>query len=114
MTNGVMRRKATFLVETEQYKEGLCMMVTPEFDPDGNRNVWTLPDSALQLENLEAYDLVLEGNDDDEYNDDGVLEGNGTVGEWHMATWVVIGLYIVFSAFFFVIWWLLIYPGTCL
>ena len=46
------------------------MTVTPEVDPDGNRNVWTLPDSALQLDNLEAYDLVLEGNDDDEYNDD--------------------------------------------
>ena len=67
LTNGVMRRKATFLVETERYKEGLCMTVTPEVDPDGNRNVWTLPDSALQPDNLEAYDLVLEGNDDDEY-----------------------------------------------
>ena len=66
LTNGVMRRKATFLVETERYKEGLCMTVTPEVDPDGNRNVWTLPDSALQLDNLEAYDLVLEGNDDDD------------------------------------------------
>ena len=71
MTNGVMRRKATFLVETERYKEGLCMTVTPEVDPDGNQNVWTLPDSALQLDNLEAYDRVMEGNDDDdEYNDD--------------------------------------------
>ena len=46
------------------------MTVTPEVDPDGNRNVWTLPDSDLQPDNLEAYDLVLEGNDDDEYNDD--------------------------------------------
>ena len=71
LTNGVMRRKATFLVETERYKEGLCMTVTPEVDPDGNQNVWTLPDSALQLDNLEAYDRVMEGNDDDdEYNDD--------------------------------------------
>ena len=68
LTNGVMRRKATFLVETERYKEGLCMTVTPEVDPDGNQNVWTLPDSALQLDNLEAYDRVLEGNDDNEYN----------------------------------------------
>ena len=46
------------------------MIVTPEVDPDGNRNVWTLPDSALQLDNLEAYDVVLEGNDDDDYNND--------------------------------------------
>ena len=46
------------------------MTVTPEVDPDGNGNVWTLPDSALQLDNLVAYDRVLEGNDDDEYNDD--------------------------------------------
>ena len=56
--------------ETERYKNGLCMTVTPEVDPDGNRNVWTLPDSDLQPDNLEAYDFVLEGNDDDEYNDD--------------------------------------------
>ena len=62
LTNGVMRRKATFLVETERYKEGLCMTVAPEVDPDGNRNVWTLPDSDLQLDNLKEYHRVLEGN----------------------------------------------------
>ena len=43
-----------------------------------------------------------------------VLEGNGTIEEWHIATWLVIGLYVAFCVGFSVIWYLIVYPGDCL
>ena len=93
-----MRKKATFIVETAKYKDGLCMTATRDIDPNGNQSVWTLPPSKLQFN--ASYDVV--------------LESNGTIGEWHLATWLVIGGYLVFCALFFLVWCLLVYPGTCL
>ena len=43
-----------------------------------------------------------------------VLEGNGTIEEWHKATWLVIAVYVVFCVGFFVVWYLIVYPGDCL
>ena len=100
LTNGVMRQKATFIVETAQYKKGLCMTATQEVPPMGNQSVWTLEPSRLEINGSVIYDPI--------------LEGNGTFAEWNMATWLVIGFYVVFCALFFLIWYLLVYPGTCL
>ena len=100
LTNGVMRQKATFIVETAQYKKGLCMTATQEVPPMGNQSVWTLEPSRLEINGSVSYDPV--------------LEGNGTFAEWYMATWLVIGAYVVFCALFFLIWYLLVYPGKCL
>ena len=103
LTNGVMRKKATFIVETAGYKEGLCLTATAEVDPLGNQSVWTLPlDSPkLHIDNFNAtYEVI--------------LEGNGTMAEYHLATWLVVLVYVVFCAVFFLLWWLLVFPGTCL
>ena len=100
LTNGVMRRKATFIVETAQYKRGLCMTATPEVPPMGNQSVWTLEPFRLEINSSGTYDRI--------------LEGNGTYEEWHVATWLVIGAYLAFCAFFFLIWYLLVFPGACL
>ena len=100
LTNGVMRLKATFVVETAQYKDGLCMTATQEVWPMGNQSVWTLDRSRLEINKSVTYDRI--------------LEGNGTVAEWHRATWLVIGSYLAFCTLFFLIWYLLVFPGTCL
>ena len=100
LTNGVMRRNLTFIVETAQYQNGLCMTATQEVPPMGNQSVWTLEPSRLEINSSETYNVT--------------LEGNGTIAEWHTATWLVIGAYIVFCSLFFLIWYLLVFPGTCL
>ena len=100
LTNGVMGQKATFIVETAQYKRGLCMTATQEVPPMGNQSVWTLEPSRLEINSSVTYEPI--------------LEGNGTTAEWYMATWIVIGFYVVFCALFFLIWYLLVFPGTCL
>jgi len=100
LTNGVMRRNLTFIVETAQYERGLCMTATQEVPPMGNQSVWTLEPSRLEINSSETYNVT--------------LEGNGTIAEWHTATWLVIGAYIVFCSLFFLIWYLLVFPGTCL
>ena len=101
LTNGAMRKKATFIVETARYTEGLCVTATTEVDPRGNQSVWTLPHDKLRIDSFNTtYEVI--------------LEGNGTTTEWHEATWLVVVVYIVFCAVFFLLWWLLVYPGTCL
>ena len=100
LTNGVLRKKATFIVETARYKDGLCMTATPEVDPLGNQSVWTLPLDSLKL-NITfktSYEVI--------------LEGNGTRTEYHKATWLVVLVYVVFCVVFFLLWWLLVFPGT--
>ena len=66
----------------------------------GNQSVWTLDRSKLEINKSVTYDKI--------------LEGNGTVAEWHRATWLVIGGYLVFCTLFFLFWYLLVFPGTCL
>ena len=101
LTNGVMRKKATFIVETATYKDGLCITATAEVDPKGNQSVWTLPHDKLRIDSFNTtYEVI--------------LEGNGTTTEWHVATWLVVVVYVVFCAVFFLLWWWLVYPGTCL
>ena len=100
LTNGVMRKKATFIVETAGYKEGLCLTATAEVDPLGNQSVWTLDPSRLVINSSASYNVT--------------LEGNGTFEEWHMSTWLVVGAYMVFCVLFFLVWYLLVFPGTCL
>ena len=100
LTNGVMKQEATFILETGQYRKGLCMTATQEVPPMGNQSVWTLEPSRLDINSSETYNVT--------------LEGNGTIAEWHLATWLVIGGYVVFCALFFLIWYLLVFPATCL
>ena len=100
LTNGVLRKKATFIVETDRYKGGLCMTATPEVDPLGNQSVWTLPLDSLKL------------HDDFKTTYEVILEGNGTRTEYHVATWLVVLVYVVFCVVFFLFWWLLVFPGT--
>ena len=100
LTNGVMRMNATFVVEKAKYEEGLCMTATPEVDPNGDQSVYTLPRSELLINRTATLDVT--------------LEGNGTNMERFVATWGVIGFYAIFSALFFLLWWLLVYPGTAL
>ena len=125
LTNGVVRKRATFLVEKANYSEGLCMTATPEISPNGHQTVWTMAlddngvvrkranflddnfEDSNQFKTFESYE-----NFDKTY--EVVLEGNGTIEEWHIATWLVIGLYVVFCVGFFVIWYLIVYPGDCL
>jgi len=102
LTNGVLRKKATFIVETARYKGGLCMTATPEVDPLGNQSVWTLPLESLMLH-----------VDDFKTSYEVILEGNGTRTEYHRATWLVVLVYVVFCVVFFLLWWLLVFPGTC-
>ena len=42
LTNGVVRKRATFLVEKANYSKGLCMTATPEISPNGPQTVWTM------------------------------------------------------------------------
>ena len=49
LTNGLMRRNLTFIVETAQYERGLCMTATQEVPPMGNQSVWTLEPSRLEI-----------------------------------------------------------------
>ena len=50
LTNGLMRRNLTFVVETSQYKKGLCMTATQEGPPlESNQSVWTLEPSRLEI-----------------------------------------------------------------
>ena len=99
LTNGVMRQKATFIVETAKYKDGLCMTATQEIDPNSYRSLWTLaPPSKLHIDSFNtSFDII--------------LEGNGTFVEWHLATWFVIVGYIVFCTLFFLLWYHLMFPG---
>ena len=103
LTNGVLRKKATFIVETARYKGGLCMTATPEVDPLGNQSVWTLPLDSLELD-IDDFKTSYEVK----------LEGNGTRSEYHKATWLVVLVYVFFCVIFFLLWWLLVFPGTCL
>jgi len=100
LTNGVMRMNATFVVEKAKYEEGLCMTATREVDPNGDQSVYTLPRSELLINSSATLEVT--------------LEGNGTDMERYQATWVVICFYLSFSALFFLVWWLLVYPGTAL
>ena len=99
LTNGVMRQKVTFIVETAKYKDGLCMTLTEEVDPNDGRSFWTLPPpSKLHIDSFNtSFDII--------------LEGNGTFVEWHLATWLVIVGYIVFCTLFFLLWYHLMFPG---
>ena len=107
LTNGVMRKNVSFIVETSGYEKGLCMTATAEVDPLGNQTVWTLPLDSPKLRQFDTFE-----NFNATY--EVILEGNGTTTEWHVATWLVVAVYTVFCAVFFLIWWLLVYPGTCL
>ena len=100
LTNGVMRMNATFVVEKAKYEEGLCMTATREVDPNGEQSVYTLPRSELLINSNATLDVT--------------LEGNGTDEERYLATWGVICFYVIFCALFFLLWWLLVYPGTAL
>ena len=42
LTNGGVRKRATFLVEKANYSKGLCMTATPEISPNGPQTVWTM------------------------------------------------------------------------
>ena len=100
LTNGVMRMNATFVVEKAKYEDGLCMTATREVDPNGDQSVYTLPRSELIINSTATLDVT--------------LEGNGSNMERYVATWGVIGFFIFFCALFFLLWWLLVYPGTAL
>ena len=114
LTNGVVRKRATFLVEKANYSEGLCMTATPEISPNGHHTVWTMAlDELDNVRSLQSFeDFRSYENFDKTY--EVVLEGNGTIEEWHIATWLVIGVYVAFCVGFFVIWYLIVYPGNCL
>ena len=100
LTNGVMRMNATFVVEKAKYEEGLCMTATREVDPNGDQSVYTLPRSELLINSAATLDVT--------------LEGNGTDKERFVATWGVICFFTIFCVLFFLVWWLLVYPGTAL
>ena len=100
LENGVMRMNATFVVEKTKYEEGLCMTATPEVDPNGDQSVYTLPRSELLINGTATLDVT--------------LEGNGTNMERYLATWGIIGFFVIFCALFFLVWWLLVFPGTAL
>jgi len=100
LTNGVMRMNATFVVEKAKYEDGLCMTATREVDPNGDQSVYTLPRSELIINSTATLDVT--------------LEGNGSNMERYVATWGVIGFFVIFCALFFLLWWLLVYPGTAL
>ena len=119
LTNGVVRKRATFLVEKANYSEGLCMTATPEISPNGHQTVWTmaLDDSGVVRKRASFLDDNFEDfKSYENFNKtyEVILEGNGTIEEWHIATWLVIGLYVAFCVGFFVIWYLIVYPGDCL
>ena len=108
LTNGVVRKRATFLVEKANYSEGLCMTATPEISPNGHQTVWTMVLNELNnSEDFKSYE-----NFNKRY--EVLLEGNGTIEEWHIATWLVIAVYVAFCVGFFVVWYLIVYPGDCL
>ena len=98
LTNGVMRMNATFVINKTLYEKGLCMTATREVDPNGDQSVYTLSRSELLINSTATLDVS--------------LEGDGTDMERYQATWVVICFYLGFSALFFLVWWLLVYPGT--
>ena len=119
LTNGVVRKRATFLVEKANYSEGLCMTATPEISPNGHQTAWTmaLDDNGVVRKRASFLDDNFEDfKSYENFNKtyEVVLEGNGTIEEWHIATWLVIGLYVAFCVGFFVIWYLIVYPGDCL
>ena len=100
LSNGVMRMNTTFVMEKAKYKEGLCMTATPEVDPNGDQSVYTLPRSELLINSSATLDVT--------------LEGNGTNMERYLATLGIVGFYAIFCSLFFLVWWLLVYPGTAL